>query len=283
MRLVRDRFHPLYHARKVPVIREVLAGVDTPTWARLEGIGWPVRVRRVRHASYVVHSTAPESEIAALACVLVDVLRIARFCDVGANFGYYAWLLKSRSPGLAIELVEPEPENLALIDATLTRTPLPGVVVHRVAASDVSGRAVFQRDVVSGATGSLEPADGSFAVRHWSSSVSTEVSTCTLDDLLSGKVDLLKIDVEGHEERTLDGARGLLVRDRPAVLFECFHGIDGAPAFLRALGYELYDAERFAEPTPVTTNYFAAPTWAKDRIPELREAWRMWAGGTAVE
>jgi FkbM family methyltransferase len=278
MRAVRDRVHPLYHARRVPVIRAALAGVDIAVWAKLEGIEWPVRVRAVRHASYLVRSATPEREMAALACAVVDVLRIGCFCDVGANFGYYAWLLKSRSPGLEVDLVEPESENLKLIDATLARTPLAGVSVHRVAASDVSGRAAFERDVVSGATGTLGPASESFARRYWRTSASTEVSTCTLDSLLADGVDLLKIDVEGHEERVLSGASALLERDSPVLLFECFHGIHAAPAVLRALDYELYDAECFAEPTAATTNYLAVPAAVRDRIPELRDAWRSSTG-----
>ena len=62
-RAVRDRFHPLYHARRVPLIRAALAGVDIAVWAKLEGIEWPVRVRAVRHASYLVRSATPEREI----------------------------------------------------------------------------------------------------------------------------------------------------------------------------------------------------------------------------
>jgi FkbM family methyltransferase len=274
VRTVRDRFHPLYHARRVPLIRAALAGVDVGVWAKLEGIEWPVRVRAVRHASYLVRSATPEREMAALACAVVDVLRISRFCDVGANFGYYAWLLKSRSPDLEVDLVEPESENLKLIDATLARTPLAGMSVHRVAASDVSGRAAFQRDPVSGATGTLGPAGDSFARRHWRTSASMEVSTCTLDGLLTDKVDLLKIDVEGHEERVLGGASALLERDSPVLFFECFHGSNAAPAVLRAIDYELYDAECLAEPTAATTNYLAVPATVRDRIPELRDAWR---------
>jgi len=256
------------------MIRAVLARVDKPAWARLEGIGWPVRVRTVSHASYRLNSTAPEREIAALACALVDTLPIGRFADVGANFGYYSWLLKSRSPDIAIDLIEPEAENLKLIDATLARTPLARVIVHRIAVSDVSGSAMFQRDLVSGATGTLGPAVDSFARRHWRSSESTEISTCTLDSLLTAGVDLLKIDVEGHEERVLTGAGGLLERDFPLVLFECFHGHTAIPVVLRTLDYELYDAERFLKPTTSTTNYLAIPSKFLDRIPELHDAWR---------
>ncbi len=274
VRTVRERFHPLYHARRVPVIRAALASIDFAVWARLDGIEWPVRVRAVRHASYIVRAATPEREIAVLACAVVDVLRIRRFCDVGANFGYYAWLLKSHSPDLEVDLVEPESENLKLIDATLARTPLPGVTVHRVAASDASGRARFQRDPVSGATGTLDVGSESFARRHWRTSASTEVSTRTLDSLLADGVDLLKIDVEGHEEQVFKGASALLERDSPVLLFECFHGSHAAPAVLRALSYELYDAECFAEPTAATTNYLAVPATLRERIPELRDKWR---------
>lgn len=277
-RAVRDRFHPLYRARRVPLVRAALAGVDIAVWAKLEGIEWPVRVRAISRASYPVRSATPEREMAALACAVVDVLRIGRFCDVGANFGYYAWLLKSRSPDLEVDLVEPEPENLKLIDAALARTPLAGVSVHRVAASDVSGRAAFQRDVVSGTTGTLGPAGDSFARRHWRTSASMEIPTCTLDCLLTGRVGLLKIDIEGHEERALSGASALLERDSPVLLFECFHGSHAAPAVLRALDYELYDAECFAEPTAATTNCLAVPATVRDRIPELRDAWRSSTG-----
>lgn len=274
VRSVRDRFHPLYHARRIAPVRAALASIDKPTWAELEDIDWPVRVRVIRHASYFVRSAAPEREIAALACALVEVLPIARFGDVGANFGYYSWLLKSRSPDLEVELVEPEPENLELVDATLARTKLSGVSVHRVAASNGSGWARFQRDPVSGATGTLESEDTSFARRNWRSSESSEVMTCTLDQLFERSIDLLKVDVEGHEECALEGARKLLERDSPLLLFECLHGPMGAPALLRALGYELYDAERFDEPTASTTNYLAVPQKARDQIPEVRRRWR---------
>ena len=58
------------------------------------------------------------------------MLPIRRFVDVGSNFGYYTWLLKTCAPRLTVELLEPEPENLELIRATLARTPLHDVRVH---------------------------------------------------------------------------------------------------------------------------------------------------------
>jgi FkbM family methyltransferase len=276
--VIRERFHPLYHARRVRLIRTALAEVDRPLWARIEGVRWPVRVRAVRHASYLLRSTAPEREVAALACAIVDMLPVERFVDVGSNFGFYSWLLKSRSPSLTVHLVEPETDNLALIDATLSRTPLKDVHVHRLAASDASGHAVFQRDVVSGATGMLGSPGDSYAEQNWGVSAATDVRTAKLDDLLDGRVDLMKIDVEGHEERVLAGASTLLDHDPPILLFECFHGRTAAAAALENVGYKIFDAERFAEPVPSTKNYLGLPSTSSGRVPELRNAWKSLLG-----
>jgi FkbM family methyltransferase len=273
LRLIRERFHPLHHARRVPALRAVLAGVDKPVWARLEWVSWPVRVRTVRHLAYILRSATPEREIAALTCAIVDVLAVARFADVGANFGFYTWLLKSRSPDLSVDLIEPEIDNLALIDATLSRTRLTDVRVHRIAASAVARSARFRRDLVSGGTGTLDSGERSYAETHWGVSASTEVPTARIDDLLTDGVDLLKIDVEGHEEQVLNGAEKLLKRDAPVVLFECFHGHAAAPAALETFGYELFDSEHFTEPTASTSNYLAIPTRFSPRVDDIRHAW----------
>ena len=106
----------------------------------------------------------------------------------------------------------------------------------------MTGRATFERDTVSGATGTLEAAADSYAFRNWGVSEVAEVATSTLDELIPSEVDLLKIDVEGHEEQVLEGAAALLERDFPIVLFECFHGATAAPAVLQERGYALYDA-----------------------------------------
>jgi FkbM family methyltransferase len=272
LRTLRLRFHPLDRARRVSVVRRALAKVDRPIWIRLDGVDWPVRVRAVRHASYRFRSTRPEPEIAALALAVVEVAHASRFGDVGGNFGYYTWLLKSRFPDLAVEIIEPESNNLELIDATLARTPLANVTVHRGAASDVSGRGLFQRDLVSGATGALAPDPASVSSRTQSSSAE-EVPTFTLDSLLSEGVDLLKIDVEGHEQRVLRGAGRLLEQREPVVIFECFGGPEAAVGMFDTSGFEFFDAERFTRPSASTTNFLAIPSRLQGRISELHAAW----------
>jgi Methyltransferase FkbM domain len=57
------------------------------------------------------------------------------------------------------------------------------------------------------------------------------------------RVDLIKIDVEGHERRVLDGAETTLVRFRPALVIETAHEGEGDRQIihdrLRGMGYRM--------------------------------------------
>lgn len=58
---------------------------------------------------------------------------------VGANIGYYGWLLKSSDPGLRVVMFEPDPANVHLIRATLRRSRLSDIVAQPSAVSDTVG------------------------------------------------------------------------------------------------------------------------------------------------
>ena len=114
--------------------------VDFPLWARPSGVPYRVRLRAVQHATYYLTGRGPEPEIAALMKAVVECLGVTTFLDVGANFGYYSWLLPaSATNGIDVHLFEPEPENVALISRTIRRRQ-PGAVLHPVAASSKAGQ-----------------------------------------------------------------------------------------------------------------------------------------------
>ena len=119
MQLLRERFHPLYYARKSAVGRFVLRLVDLPVWLSIPAISFRVRGRLVTHglAFAAIGSQEPGSEALALVCI--DRLELESFWDVGANIGYYTWLLKSASLGLGAVMFEASPANAELIRATL--------------------------------------------------------------------------------------------------------------------------------------------------------------------
>lgn len=277
---VRSRFHPLHHLRKSATFRRSASRLNVPIWARVYGVDWKVRVRAMQHASFVLVRRTPEPEIVALFIALSRLLEPRVFWDVGANFGYYTWLLKSRDPHLAATLFEPDLSNIELIRGTVRRSGLSLIDVQAVAVSACDGEASFALDEVSGATGTLEDPEGSFSVRHWHVRPPVvSVRTVSLDShRLLQRPDLIKVDVEGHEEHVFRGARATLEIDRPVVVFECFRR--HSPVFdqFRDLGFELYDAERPDGPLDEATNFLALPSERSDRAAELFALWRQECG-----
>ena len=153
--------------------------------------------------SYEPHMTAVfESHVAPGAHVV----------DVGANVGYFT-LLAARLAGPTgrVTSFEPNPENVRLLLASLSRAPEGAPVeVLPVGLSDRRGAALFSTHV--GSNGGLRPDLDPLAA-------ASVIATFRLDDLVEG-VDLLKIDVEGAEALVVRGALGVLERDRPVVTSE---------------------------------------------------------------
>jgi FkbM family methyltransferase len=273
---IRERFHPLHHARSLPILRGALEQCDVATWARVPGIRWRIRVRLVRHASYVLLSHGVEPTITGLMRAVCELFEPRLFWDVGASFGYYGFLLKSLNPNARVVMFEPDPDNIKLMERTLERASIRGIELLPVAASDSTGEATFNVDPIAGSTGTLEDERETFSQRHWGRTQPIVVQTLALDDLRqdADELDLLKIDVEGHEERVVHGAAATLACHRPLVVFECFHGGDEICSKLEALGYAILDAERLRPRTAETENFLGLPPQHRSRQDELLERWR---------
>jgi FkbM family methyltransferase len=132
--------------------------------------------------------------------------------DVGANRGLYTRELARCSRH--VHAFEPARQMADL----LRRTSAPNVEIHEVAVSDRDGVATLS-----------VPLNGDEAVhslasieqRHdGSSSVAERVQTVRLDCAVKDDVAFVKIDVEGHELRALNGATGLIERSSPVFLVE---------------------------------------------------------------
>ncbi len=131
-----------------------------------------------------------------------------RVVDVGANLGYYALLFADAVGGTGrVESFEPVPENLALLRQTLAASGVPQVRLHEMALGKAAGTVRIAAEI-NGRIG----ADG----HH-------EVRIDRLDAVIAaqdGAVDLVKVDVDGYEGHVLEGAEGLLERDRPTLFLE---------------------------------------------------------------
>lgn len=122
--------------------------------------------------------------------------------DVGANTGRYAELALAKCEAPVIHCLEPSAAALEL--ARLE----PHVTIHRIGLSDRPGQAQMYGPEVGSSLGSVVPR----RLEHFGIKMeATEtVQMTTLDDFMQDQqlsgIDLLKLDVEGHELAVLNGA-----------------------------------------------------------------------------
>ena len=143
--------------------------------------------------------------------------------DVGANIGAFtAALAAAVAPDGTVHAFEPLAASRTRLERTLELNALANVVVDSRAVADTVGSAEFF-EYGPGYESWAGLADRS--IEHGGvvpQATATAVETTTLDAYAAeagiGRVDLLKIDVEGAEERVLRGARGLLEAGRVAAV-----------------------------------------------------------------
>jgi FkbM family methyltransferase len=141
------------------------------------------------------------------------------FFDVGANVGFFS-LIASRRVGPTGRVVafEAVPAVAAELGANLARNGVTSVDVRVEAVGAAPGRAELRLTRHPGGATIAEGAIAPDVVEV------VETAVVSLDDLWQrGEVpgpDVVKIDVEGHEEAVLEGMRDLLATVRPALVVE---------------------------------------------------------------
>lgn len=159
--------------------------------------------------------------------------------DIGANIGYVAGVLLTRIPNGVVHCVEPQPLVAELLAANLARFPADRWRLVEAALSDEDRDGLLHIDTVNRGASSLNHAANA--------GQSVSVRLLSADAFMQGfdRLDLVKMDIEGHEESVFRAAEDQLKRLRPrAILYEDHDQKSGADGHIGALlgriGYEVY-------------------------------------------
>jgi FkbM family methyltransferase len=132
------------------------------------------------------------------------------FVDIGANVGINAMFAARIRPTARVVAIEPSVENYTLLTTNLEANGCGNVEAHRIAIADRTGELSF---VGSGTNAHLSLADRPEGGR---------VACHTLDGFLRdadiGRIDLMKIDVEGYTDLVLSRASAACRMARAVIL-----------------------------------------------------------------
>lgn len=137
------------------------------------------------------------------------IKRRRRFLDIGANVGLYSYYFSKKFE--VVEAFEPLHELTYRLQSFIKK-----INIYNVALSNVKGNLDFyipiHRNILQLPLASLEPRGGDFEKRI--------VDVVNLDSYQFQDVDLIKIDVEGHELKVLEGGLDTIRKCKPVIIVE---------------------------------------------------------------
>jgi FkbM family methyltransferase len=151
--------------------------------------------------------------------IVAQIVRAGdRVVDAGANVGHYAMVFsRLAGPAGAVLAFEPDPDNFALLVHNVACNGAANVEAVELALLDAPGRLKLHRSTTNYARHSFRDANVPNA------GPPIDVPVARLDDVARERgyrVDVLKVDVEGSELKTLAGARRILEEEARVVWFE---------------------------------------------------------------
>ena len=142
--------------------------------------------------------------------------------DIGANIGYYAIMqLKIIGDTGKLIAVEPSKSNIQLLKKNLNLNGFNKVEIHNKAVSNITGKRKLYLSDMSNLNTFHKPTHSN---NLYLSGKTLEVETITVEKLVNKKFDLnlIRMDVEGHEVEILDGMIPFIKKSKskPMIVFE---------------------------------------------------------------
>lgn len=170
-----------------------------------------------------------------------------RIVDAGANTGNHTLFFAAIMQAETVIPVEPHPRAVAALRAAVEQNRLANVDLSRL------GQAVGAE---AGRLAPVHSAGGGLGATRFVADPGGAILVSPLDELVRGRVDFLKIDVEGMEMQVLAGAARLIARDRPFLYVEVLD--ETVPAFMAWVDGNAYRVEKLF-PDKTHCNYLLAP------------------------
>jgi len=134
--------------------------------------------------------------------------------DIGANMGSYAYYMAKFSNNVIA--FEPNADLCKGLRHLLGRR----AHLELIALSSKSSKAIMRIDHSNTGVATIEEKNDLLCVKDKSCVITREIETRTLDSYAFTNVSMVKIDVEGHEEAVIDGARETIERNQPVLIIE---------------------------------------------------------------
>lgn len=172
---------------------------------------------------------------------IIGIEKNTTVLDVGANIGNHSVFFSFYFD--KVISFEPNPSTYFLLEYNSVGR---NIIPHNYGLSDCENSVLFfQNKINTGGSKIIESSN--------SEGDNIRINVRRLDDIIDDKenISLIKIDVEGHEFQVLNGAKRIINRNNPVILFEqgkegIKNGRSNVINLLSDLGYEFYvSQERF--------------------------------------
>jgi FkbM family methyltransferase len=168
--------------------------------------------------------------------------------DIGANTGIYSLLAQNNNVSATVIAVEPVDINYEILARNIRKNKFP-VNVDKIALSDTEGIATMYmlKDKLNYMTSvnddryKLHP-----EIQGESEVIEIQVPIKPFKYLVDKynlrALDLVKLDVEGHELAVVNSMKGFLAEHHPSILIEIISDVNAVDLdhFFRGIGYDLF-------------------------------------------
>lgn len=186
------------------------------------------------------------SRISLLVHKLLKQIRAGYIIDAGANIGNHTLFLAAQNPSAMVHAFEMNQETFSYLHRNISKSNLNNVTINNYGLSSKSGYA----GIKSTASNPLGGARLDFSDGNSSDVALTTLDNWAVDNKITDRCVLMKLDVEGHEYEVLKGAERLVEENRPMIYAELkeLEEFNKFYSFLAEMGYTIAYAEEGALP-----------------------------------